>query len=104
MVVERILTATAKAPSESHQPRIDHLRPVASNLSIGPAKPHGNTATKRSVSTRAILTELPALAAAIASGTFDVNAKAVPLSEVEQAWVDAATSSTRIVLTPQPPA
>jgi NADPH:quinone reductase-like Zn-dependent oxidoreductase len=46
-----------------------------------------------SVSTRAILTELPALARAIAQGTFQVNARAVPLAGVEQAWADAAASS-----------
>lgn len=53
-----------------------------------------------SVSTRAILTELPALAREIAEGTFQVNARAVPLAGVEQAWADAAASSQRIVLVP----
>jgi len=53
-----------------------------------------------SVSTRGILAELPALAAEIASGTFQVDARAVPLADVAQAWVDAATSPQRIVLTP----
>ncbi len=53
-----------------------------------------------SVSTRAILTELPALAGEIAQGTFQVNARAVPLADTEQAWADAATSSRRIVLIP----
>lgn len=54
-----------------------------------------------SVSTHAILTELPALAREIAQGTFQVNARAVPLADVEQAWADAAVGSQRIVLTPQ---
>jgi NADPH:quinone reductase-like Zn-dependent oxidoreductase len=54
-----------------------------------------------SVSTRAILAELPALAREITQGTFQVNARAVPLADVEQAWADAATSSQRIVLIPQ---
>jgi NADPH:quinone reductase-like Zn-dependent oxidoreductase len=53
-----------------------------------------------SVSPRAILTELPALAQEITRGTFQVNARAVPLADVEQAWADAATSSQRIVLVP----
>ncbi len=53
-----------------------------------------------SVSTRAILTELPALASAIVQGTFQVNARAVPLADVEQAWADAATGGQRIVLIP----
>ncbi len=54
-----------------------------------------------SVSTRGILTELPALAQEITQGTFQVNARAVPLADVERAWADV-TSSQRIVLTPQP--
>ncbi len=54
-----------------------------------------------SVSTRGILTELPALAQEITQGTFQVNARAVPLADDERAWADV-TSSQRIVLTPQP--
>jgi NADPH:quinone reductase-like Zn-dependent oxidoreductase len=54
-----------------------------------------------SVSPRAFLAELPALARAITQGTFQVNARAVPLADVEQAWAEAATSEQRIVLTPQ---
>jgi NADPH:quinone reductase-like Zn-dependent oxidoreductase len=53
-----------------------------------------------SVSTRAILAELPALAREITQGTFQVNARTVPLADVEQNWADAATSSQRIVLLP----
>lgn len=46
------------------------------------------------------LAELPALAEAITAGTLDVNARAMPLADVEKAW--AATDATqRIVLTPQ---
>jgi NADPH:quinone reductase-like Zn-dependent oxidoreductase len=52
-----------------------------------------------SVSTRAILEELPALAQAITDGTFVVDAVAIPLAEVEMAWADAPTSKQRIVLT-----
>jgi NADPH:quinone reductase-like Zn-dependent oxidoreductase len=54
-----------------------------------------------SVAARAILTELPALAREITQGTFQVNACAVPLADVERAWADAATSSQRIVLIPR---
>jgi NADPH:quinone reductase-like Zn-dependent oxidoreductase len=54
-----------------------------------------------SVSARAILTELPALAREITRGTFQVNARAVPLADVGQAWADAATGAQRIVLVPE---
>jgi NADPH:quinone reductase-like Zn-dependent oxidoreductase len=53
-----------------------------------------------SVSTRDILAELPTLAQAITSGKIDVNARAVPLADVEQAWAEAAGSARRIVLIP----
>jgi NADPH:quinone reductase-like Zn-dependent oxidoreductase len=55
-----------------------------------------------SVSTREILAELPALAQEITSGTFAVDARPTPLTEVERAWADAAHTTQRIVLTPQP--
>ncbi len=55
-----------------------------------------------SVSTRDILAELPALAQEITNGTFDVDARPTPLTAVEQAWADAAHTTQRIVLTPQP--
>jgi hypothetical protein len=42
----------------------------------------------------------PQLAAAVAKGTFDVRARAVPLAQVEQAWADAAHTTDRIVLVP----
>jgi len=51
-----------------------------------------------SVPFNSILTELPALAAEIARGTFRIDAKPVPLSEVEQVWGE--TSGARIVFTP----
>ncbi|WP_448061181.1 zinc-binding dehydrogenase [Cellulomonas hominis] len=54
-----------------------------------------------SVSTREILAELPALAAEITRGTFDVDARPVPLADVEQAWADSARTTQRIVLLPQ---
>jgi hypothetical protein len=53
-----------------------------------------------SVSAREYVAELPAIAAAIAAGTLDVDAQAVPLADVEQAWA-AADAKQRIVLTPQ---
>ncbi len=55
-----------------------------------------------SVSSREILAELPALAREITNRTFDIDARPVPLFEVEQAWADAARTTQRIVLTPQP--
>jgi NADPH:quinone reductase-like Zn-dependent oxidoreductase len=54
-----------------------------------------------SVSAREYVAELPAIAEAITAGTVDVDARAVPLAEVEQAWAAAADANQRIVLTPQ---
>jgi len=51
-----------------------------------------------SVPGRDFVTELPELASAIASGAFDIRARAVPLSDVESAWT--AATSDRIVLVP----
>ena len=55
-----------------------------------------------SVSPREILAELPELAQEITNGTFDINARTMPLSDVEKAWADAASTSRRIVLIPRP--
>jgi NADPH:quinone reductase-like Zn-dependent oxidoreductase len=55
-----------------------------------------------SVDTRDILAELPALVAEIGKGTFTIDARAVPLADVEQAWADAPRTTQRVVLTPQP--
>jgi NADPH:quinone reductase-like Zn-dependent oxidoreductase len=55
-----------------------------------------------SVSTSEIIAELPALAQQITKGTFDIKARPTPLSGVEQAWADAARTTQRIVMTPQP--
>ena len=52
-----------------------------------------------SVPTRDILAELPALATDITSGDFQLDARAVPLAEVEAAWSDIDTEE-RIVITP----
>jgi NADPH:quinone reductase-like Zn-dependent oxidoreductase len=52
-----------------------------------------------SVPARDILAELPALAAEIAGGTFQIDARAVPLADVEAAWKDTQNPQ-RIVITP----
>jgi NADPH:quinone reductase-like Zn-dependent oxidoreductase len=51
-----------------------------------------------SVSPREYLAELPALAEQITAGTFNVDASAVPLADVEQTWT--ATTKQRVVLVP----
>ena len=52
-----------------------------------------------SVSTREYLAELDVLAQEIAAGAIDVDARAVPLAQVEQAWA-ATDAKHRIVLVP----
>jgi NADPH:quinone reductase-like Zn-dependent oxidoreductase len=52
-----------------------------------------------SVPTADILAELPTLATEIAGGTFQIDARAVPLADVEAAWKDTQ-SAQRIVITP----
>jgi NADPH:quinone reductase-like Zn-dependent oxidoreductase len=54
-----------------------------------------------SVSAREYLAELPALAEEITAGRFDLDARAVPLADVEQAWATTETAH-RIVLVPRP--
>jgi NADPH:quinone reductase-like Zn-dependent oxidoreductase len=54
-----------------------------------------------SVSTREILAELPALAEEITGGSFEIDARPTSLTDVEQAWSDAAGPAQRIVITPQ---
>lgn len=53
-----------------------------------------------SVSTREILAELPALAQEITGGSFEIDARPTSLTDVEQAWADAAGPAQRIVITP----
>jgi NADPH:quinone reductase-like Zn-dependent oxidoreductase len=53
-----------------------------------------------SVPGRDFVKEIPELAAAVAKGTFDVQARAVRLADVGQAWTDAARTTDRIVLVP----
>jgi NADPH:quinone reductase-like Zn-dependent oxidoreductase len=52
-----------------------------------------------SVPTSDILAELPSLASAITAGTFRIDARAVPLRDVANAWADT-DSDGRIVITP----
>jgi NADPH:quinone reductase-like Zn-dependent oxidoreductase len=52
-----------------------------------------------SVPARDILAELPGLAAEITSGSFRIDARQVPLADVEAAWKDTG-SDQRIVITP----
>jgi hypothetical protein len=51
-----------------------------------------------SVSTAAIVAELPALAAEITAGAFTIGSRSVPLSEVETIW--NAPTTARVVFTP----
>lgn len=53
-----------------------------------------------SVPGRDWLEELPRLVEAVGRGEFDVRARAVPLSEVERAWIEAPGGGDRIVLVP----
>jgi NADPH:quinone reductase-like Zn-dependent oxidoreductase len=53
-----------------------------------------------SVPGRDIVDELPSLVNEIVNGTFRIDAKAMPLSSVEQAWTEAAHTNERIVLRP----
>ncbi|HUB07896.1 MAG TPA: hypothetical protein VMB50_12875, partial [Myxococcales bacterium] len=56
-----------------------------------------------SVGPRDILAELPALAQEITRGTFEVDARPMPLAEVERAWAEAPRTAQRIVLAPTTP-
>ncbi len=53
-----------------------------------------------SVPDRDILMALPELVDAIARDSFQINVKAVPLRDVEQAWPHAAHTNGRVVFTP----
>jgi NADPH:quinone reductase-like Zn-dependent oxidoreductase len=53
-----------------------------------------------SVGTADIVAELPELAAAIDRGDIDVDARAVPLAEVEAAWGRPAGATERVVIVP----
>jgi NADPH:quinone reductase-like Zn-dependent oxidoreductase len=53
-----------------------------------------------SVSTREILAELPELVQAITSGAFEIDARPMPLADVERVWSESVGSAQRIVLVP----
>ena len=53
-----------------------------------------------SVTTSAIVSELPALAAEITAGTLTINTTSVPLSDIEATWDEPVAAGTRIVFTP----
>jgi NADPH:quinone reductase-like Zn-dependent oxidoreductase len=53
-----------------------------------------------SVSGREYIAELPGLAEEITKGTLDIAAQAMPLADVAKAWVAAASTTQRIVITP----
>lgn len=53
-----------------------------------------------SVSTRDILSELPGLAEELSGGSLSIEARAVPLDDVEDAWNTPADSTERIVIVP----
>ena len=53
-----------------------------------------------SVPGRDFVEELPALASAVTEGAFDVQARAVPLEDVEAAWAAGSRGSERLVLVP----
>ncbi|HEY5882808.1 MAG TPA: hypothetical protein VIU11_28135 [Nakamurella sp.] len=55
------------------------------------------------MSTADILAELPDLAREITAGTFEIDARPMPLAEVERAWATAAGTTHRIVLVPRDP-
>jgi NADPH:quinone reductase-like Zn-dependent oxidoreductase len=54
-----------------------------------------------SVEPRDILAELPELVSAITAGVFRVDARAVPLADVERVWTAPANGGERIVFVPQ---
>jgi hypothetical protein len=56
-----------------------------------------------SVSTADIITELPALAAEISTGTYAIDALPTPLSQVETTWNASVEPGQRIVFVPEPP-
>ncbi|GEL94059.1 NADPH:quinone reductase [Cellulomonas composti] len=76
--------AGATAPIPAFALRASRLQIVGSG--IGSVRP------------QEIVAELPGIAAAVAAGSIDVRARAVPLADVAQAWADEA--GDRIVLVP----
>lgn len=54
-----------------------------------------------SVSTRDILEELPGLATEVTTGGYEIDARAVPLKNVTEAWAEATTTRERLVIVPE---
>jgi NADPH:quinone reductase-like Zn-dependent oxidoreductase len=53
-----------------------------------------------SISTRDIVSELGELASELGTGTFTINVRAVPLADVESAWLAREDGDERVVITP----
>jgi hypothetical protein len=53
-----------------------------------------------SVAVEQIVAELPRIADAVTAGAITVNARRVPLSEVEATWTAPAPAGQRVVLVP----
>jgi NADPH:quinone reductase-like Zn-dependent oxidoreductase len=105
---------TAEAMLAVITARVDHARPLTW-IEVGSVA--GSTASipsaalraarlqivgsgQGSVTVRDFLAELPELAREITNGTFDVDARPLPLREVEQAWTAPAATTERIVFIP----
>jgi len=105
---------TAKAMADLLTARSDRSRPltwIEIGSVAGPQAPVPSAVLRSarlqivgsgigSVPGRDFVKEIPELAETVAEGAFDVRARAVPLSEVGQAWADAASTTDRIVLVP----
>lgn len=78
--------AGAAAPVPSAALRASRLRIVGSG--------------QGSVTTGEIIAELPEIVRSVSSGVLSVDARAVPLADVEKAWAESAGAPQRIVLVP----
>ena len=70
--------------------------PQSQGLTYGPARPGAGGRCPP----RACVAELPSLIEEITAGTIAVQARPVPLAEVEQAWTAKEVPGERIVLIP----
>jgi NADPH:quinone reductase-like Zn-dependent oxidoreductase len=102
-----VLTALIRARADAGRP----LTWIEIGSVAGPVAPIPSAALRAarlqmvgsgqgSVATRAILAELPDLAREISKGTFGIDVRAVPLTDVERAWADCGQARERIVITP----
>src|SRR5262249_12250998 len=106
-------TAAAMAAVVTH--RTDRGKPLAwipigsvggatsplPSASLRASRPSLRRTWQGSVSSGAILTELPALAEAITAGTFQIDARSMPIEDVEAAWAQVGRTRQRIVIVPQ---